>query len=200
MTIRKSKELPKRLRPVAQAIESCQGKLVTAQDLTSKLTEFIRPFMELRCVGGKLYLGSMFYLDFGGYFSSRSSKGDSIQVGEMTLSVRDVYWRIERSGQIAADAESIDAGQFAVVVEQLQGRRVVSFSASNDRNNVIVDFGDSWALTIDLLNSWETDSDILQISLPDGRRAAITEKSAFDTALGLDQERSANWAQSLRRN
>jgi hypothetical protein len=173
---------------------------MSVSDIANKLINLIRPFLDLRCVGGRLYLGSMFYLDFGALFISSTSKGERIEIGEMTLSIRDVAWWLRRRGELTASAESIDADQFTVIAAQMVGTRVTDVSSAAEGSQLEVRLENDWLLVIDLTNLWDSDSDVIQVSLPDGRIIAVTEGGALDEEAGFDNERAHNWAASPRRH
>ena len=173
---------------------------MSTSDLARKLVDYLRPFLDLRCVGGRLYLGSMFYLDFGDLFISSTSKGERIQVGEMTLSVRDVAWWLRNGSELVASSESIDTRQFEALIAQLVGSRLLGVSDTLTGEQLEIHFENERVLVIDLLNTWDTDSDTVQVSLPDGRVIAVTETGVLDENSGFDGERARNWAASPRRH
>lgn len=173
---------------------------MSVADIAKKLMDLMRPFLDLRCVGGRLYLGSMFYLDFGDLLISSTSKGERIEIGEMTLSIRDVAWWLRRKGELIASAESVDIDQFAAITGQLIGLCMTDVCTAAEGGRLEVRFANDWILTIDLANLWESDSDVVQISLPDGRVIAVTEAGALDENAGFDSERARNWVASPRRH
>ena len=166
--------------------------------LALRLMDCLRPFLDLRCLGGRLYLGSMFYLDFGELFIATSSKGERIQIGEMTLSIRDTAWWLKNRAEIVASAEGVDSKTFEKIANQLTGLRLVDVIEAASGEQIEIKLENEWLLIVDIGNQWESDSDIVQISLPDGRVVAVTEKGVLDQSAGFDAERARNWATAPR--
>lgn len=133
-------------------------------------------------------------------FFSSNSKGERIQVGAMTLSIRDVLWWLSHRGQIVASAETIDSRQFETIIAQLMGARILSISESQNDSNLLIDFENEWGLNVDLKNHLESDSDVIQVSLPDGRVLAVTEAGEIDENVRIDAERAQNWAKNFTRH
>lgn len=170
------------------------------QTLVDRLTAELQPFMDLRCVGGKLYLGSMFYLDFGGTFSGQSRTGKPIEIGEMTLSIRDVAWWLYRGDDVALAAESVSGEQFEQTISGLLGTCITGFQHQTAEGRLQVRLGQQWRVVVDLTNQWQTDNDILEIAIPDGRLFTIDRRGELLAAPGWDAERARNWSRSSRRN
>src|SRR6185295_6214403 len=97
---------------------------MSGQALAEVIATKLQPFLDLPCVGGKLYLGSMFYLDFGSTFSAKARSGQQIEIGEMTLSVRNVAWWFYHGDRLMMVAESADGDQFNEAVSDLRGSRI----------------------------------------------------------------------------
>jgi hypothetical protein len=138
-----------------------------------------------------MYLGSMFYLDFGKTFRSVTPKGKPIQVGQMTLSVREVEWCFYRFDRIACCAETVLPEEFDRIVSVLTGTTLsaVRYIPGDERADFC--FSNEWVLGVDLTNRWGTDSDFVEVSLPNGRALYLTEKVSLKQ--GFDAVRAKNW-------
>jgi hypothetical protein len=169
------------------------------QALVEVIAAKLQPFLDLPCVGGKLYLGSMFYLDFGGTFSAKARSGKQIEIGEMTLSVRNVAWWFYHGDRLMMVAESVDSDQFNELVSQLDGSRITGFSYESPENQLQIRLGREFRLLVDLANRWATDGDVLEFALPDGRLVGIDWQEALVQS-GFDRERAENWTHSMRRH
>ncbi len=98
-----------------------------------KISKSLIPFLGLNCFGGKIYLGTMFYLDFGKYIQEYTTKGAAIDVGEMTLSVRDTEWRIKMNGNTVLSLREADRVDFSEVVKVLIGQTIKAINKLNDQ-------------------------------------------------------------------
>lgn len=159
----------------------------------------LMPFMELACVGGRLYLGSMFYLDFGSTFLASARSGERIEIGEMTLSVRDVAWWLYRGKTVVAAAESVSTDQFDNIVRALVGATIAGVKLT-DEGYLEIRLGEKYRLLVDLTNMWGTDSDVLELALPDGRIVAVDQCGEFLGNAGSDGERAKHWMTSPNRH
>jgi hypothetical protein len=176
---------------VAQAFEVHS---MSAQELIDEIVAVAKPFLDLKCAGGKLYLGSMFYLDFGNTFDSISRRGRAIKIGEMTLSVRDVAWSLFDADTPVTDAESVDADMFDKVVCLLRGKRILGLRYRPDFEQLEIAFSAGVYFLVDLTNKWQSDSDVIELAFPDGRRIAISNNGKLIVDTHLDPDRVANWS------
>lgn len=133
-----------------------------------KISKSLIPFLGLNCIGGKIYLGTMFYLDFGKYIQEYTTKGAAIDVGEMTLSVRDTEWWIKMNGNTVLSSREADRVDFSEVVKMLIGQTIKAIKKLNDQM-ISITFSNSYEIIIDMSNPLGTDGDLFELSLPDGQ-------------------------------
>jgi hypothetical protein len=170
-----------------------------SSDHLARLNAELQPFLHLPCVGGKQYLGSMFFLDFGGRFNATARGGRPIEIGVMTLSIRNVAWWIHQKSGVDLSAEQASPEQFDSVARSLEGTTIAGLTISAERR-LRIEFRNAWLLAVDLSNQWSTDTDILEIAAPDGRLIAIRSNGDVLFDAGFDAERSSNWKRSRLRH
>jgi hypothetical protein len=176
-----------------QAIEALS---MSHKELVDSIAAIAQPFLHLECAGGKLYLGSMFYMDFGNIFDTTSRRGRKIKIGEMTLSVRDVVWSLFDSGVKITDAESVDTDVFDRAICRFMGKRIIGLLHRPDLGQLEISFGAELYFLVDLTNKWKSDGDVVELALPDGRRVAISNSGKLVVDTELDRDRAENWSQS----
>ena len=167
--------------------------------LAKEISETLAPFSHLTCVGGKLYLGSMFFLDFGAKFLASTRSGERIEIGEMTLSVRDVVWWLYHGGALVASAEGISVERFDRHMESFLGCTIAMAEQTNDEQ-LRIKLGINNTLVVDLTNLWDTDSNVIELALPDGRIASVDEKGRFAMDAVKDEKRARHWITSPHRH
>ena len=175
-------------------------KCMLTPDFAREINESIEPFSELECVGGELYLGSMFYIDFGGTFDSTASNGRPIKVGEMTLGVRDVNWSLFEGADVRVTAASARVEVFDCAISMLKGQTVSCVAYGKNRSTLEVRFSAGWCLSIDLENESNIDGDLFELSLPDGRVMTVESDGKVVSGVNFDEERARHWKRSARRN
>lgn len=147
-----------------------------------------------------MYLGSMLYLDFRGTYASTTRNSEPIQIGAMTLSIRNVAWWLSDGVQLIASAESIDLKQFEAIATRLVGVQLTDIGGRLEDDQLEIRFSNGWILIVDLTNQWDSDSDVAQVSLPDGRVIMLTENATLEEDAIFDDERALNWAKSPLRH
>jgi hypothetical protein len=173
---------------------------VSRQKLIGSIATALHIFNRLKCSGGRLYLGSMFYLDFGDTIATVARGDETIFIGELTLSIRDTAWWFFRSDSLIAAAETVTSKLFDQFITELIGVTIdePKYLAQDDR--LEFRFGHDWRLIIDLSNMWRTDEDVLELALPDGRIMAISKDGDLIENAGFDVAREKNWTQSPHRH
>jgi hypothetical protein len=168
---------------------------MSRQAMIQSIATALRTFDGLKCSGGKLYLGSMFYLDFGRSIATVTRNDARIVIGELTLSVRDTAWWLFRSGSLVA-AETVTSEVFGQIVEDLVGVTIGESKYLTQDDRLEFYLARDWRLVIDLSNMWGADGDVLELALPDGRIIAISKDGDLVVNAGFDAVRAKDWAQS----
>lgn len=172
---------------------------MSSVSIAKGICDLLEPFRDLPCVGGKLYLGSMFYLDFGDSFIVSNRRGEHIQISEMSLSIRNVAWWLYRGNTLLATAEKVTTRRFTQILKALIGS-CMSVDKQEEEQRLKIQLGQKHALIVDLTNMWGTDSDVLEFAFPDGRLVAVDENGELALNAGRDQERAKRWSASIRRH
>jgi len=123
-----------------------------------------------KCWAGSFYLGSMFVLDFGGRLVlNRKSRGP-VEVGESSISIRNVYWKLQAVGRELTTAEAVNADLFSATVRPaLMGSSLCRVEMLTDQSCIAFQFSNSVDLIVDTTNKWESDDMLAEITLQNGR-------------------------------
>jgi hypothetical protein len=105
-----------------------------------------------------------------------------------------------RGDEVALAAESVSGEQFEQTISQLLGTCITGFQHPTTEGRLHVRLGQQWRLVVDLTNQWQTENDILEIAIPDGRLFTIDRRGELLAAPSLDAERARNWSRCRRRN
>ncbi len=109
-----------------------------------------------------LYLGSMLYFDFGEKTPGRTSRGDELVLGEVTIGVRDVYWTASKDGVVLSDSDVASRKDVDGLSAEFLG---VTFADLNSTKQALrFSFSKGIDLTIDKTNTYDTDTAIVEVS------------------------------------
>jgi|SRR3569833_93867 len=165
-------------------------KFQTLKESAEILNNEVRPYRGLKCAGGKCYLGSMFYLDFGKRLNGYARSGAPIELAELTLSVRDVRWKIWRDQHVVIESKNVSSESFSQFVQGMLGASVLNVSPH--KRGVAVNFSNKIELAIDLseLPSDSHGGDILEFAMPTGRIFYFDCSGAVNMESYIDPDRA----------
>jgi NAD(P)H-hydrate repair Nnr-like enzyme with NAD(P)H-hydrate epimerase domain len=110
----------------------------------------------------------MFYLDFGSLVTTSSSEGATSECGELSLNVGNVAWWAYRHRSLVAAAGTINQAAFAAMVDSLIGATIAGPMLTPSEDRLEFALGSDSVLAVDLKNLWKTDSEVVEIDLPNG--------------------------------
>lgn len=121
------------------------------------ITEGLNRILNKKLFHSRLYLGSMFYADFGNkvlqpYRSRLTGKEKEIEFGEVVLSVRICFYQFCRNKKILITSDD-DLEEVQSLLNSLLGKCIVK--AKLTRKNLILTFEEGTQLLCDLTNKYD---------------------------------------------
>ena len=171
---------------------------MTMRITVSQLNELLSSFQPIRCWRFGRYLGSMLTFDFGAQLVIKTHDLMAAAEGCLVIGVRNVLWAAEDGGRTITSAEDVDDAIFANdlawrpigaalnLIESTAGGLWISFR-----------FDNGFALKVDATNTWKTESDIFEITLPDGRIVVLGHEGALELLDEIEPIRAEQWRASL---
>ena len=89
---------------------------------------------------------------------------------------------------------------FELVIRGLIGLRLQEMHYQRETERLELRFDAAWRFDVDLTNMWNTDGDLLELSLPDGRIIAVDSTGEIATDAGMDEHRAQRWNARLDRH
>ena len=142
------------------------------------------------CWAGSIYLGSMFVLDFGGRLVVQRKSRGPVEVGETSLSIRDVYWVLQAGGHELTNAEAVNAEVFSATVRPaFIGSSLARIDALPDAARIAFRFSNFLDLIVDTSDMWQSGDTLVEISLMNGRFLQLMSGGDWVTSDERDQTR-----------
>ena len=154
------------------------------------------------CWSGRMYLGSMFVLDFGERLLMPRSRGSPVVCGASTLSVRNCYWEFFSDSQRIADANSASEEDFAsAILPRLLGASLEATSADSYRVQMDIALSNRCRFALDLTGRWKTEDLLAEFTLQDGRYVQLPIAGKFVLSDDMELFRRQQWevAKSTKR-
>lgn len=131
-------------------------------------------------------LGSMLVLDFGAHVTVRTRRGEAVEVGASSLSIRNVYWVFHGSDGAEFESDTVTREHVSAIRKLLNG--VVLSGVTRGDEDIDLTFSDRSTLRIDLTNVHQVEAEeeiaTLRLSggmyidlMPDGRFVLNVEES-----------------------
>lgn len=136
----------------------------------------------------------MLTLDFGDQIDVETHDSISVAEGSLMIGVRNVLWVAIDGERTITTAEDVDDAVFANDLERRPIGAALQFVESTaDGRWIAFCFDNGFALKIDAANVWTTESDIFEITLPDGRIVVRDEEGAIEVLDDIEPIRAERW-------
>jgi hypothetical protein len=132
--------------------------------MSSARSQILKQFDRKLCWRVGSYLGSMLYFDFGRRLKEMSRKVE-IEIGEYTISIRDVYWEFLFDSEYLFDSTDFNKTKIDEISTTLENT-YLSDICLDDRHITLL-FSERVEIRIDTKNKFRTDLDILEFKAPD---------------------------------
>lgn len=164
----------------------------------SELNQLSMAFQPLRCWRFGKYLGSMLTLDFGDTIEVATQDQTSIEEGSLKIGIRNVLWVAKDGGRTIVDAERVNDDLFAAELALRPiGAALSTITSAGDDRWIAFSFSNGFVLSVDATNAWKTQSDLLEMTFPDGRIVVVDEDGAIELLDEVEPIRSGRWRARL---
>lgn len=164
----------------------------------AKLNELIAGFHPMRCWRFGRYLGSMLTLDFGEQIELRTIDSATVAEGELMIGIRNVFWVAIDGERTVANADDVDDVVFVNDLQQRPiGAALQAIESTEDSRWIVFRFDNDFALKVDAINTWKTEADVFEITLPDGRIVVLDEEGAIEVLDETELTRAERWRARL---
>lgn len=164
----------------------------------AQLNELLAGFHPIRCWRFGRYLGSMLILDFGDQIDIKTHDSTTVAEGGLMIGIRSVLWVAIDGERTITTAEDVDHVVFANDLERRPiGAALQMVESTADGRWIVFRFDNGFALKVDAVNTWKTESDIFEITVPDGRIVVLDEKGAIEVLDEIEPIRAERWRARL---
>lgn len=167
---------------------------MTTTITVAQLSELIQKFPPAPCWQFRRYLGSMLCLDFGERVGFMTRDSTMVQAGSFMIGIRNVFWVAVENGSAITDSGQVDSEIFN---EELRMRPVGALlecvAITADGLWMIFQFDNGFALRVDVTNTWLTEGELLEITLPDGRLVGLTVHGTLQILDEIEPVRAQRW-------
>lgn len=171
---------------------------MTTRLTVAQLNELLIGFQPMRCWRFGRYLGSMLTLDFGDQIDVETHDSTTVAEGGLMIGVRNVLWVAIDGERTITTAEDVDDVVFANDLERRPiGAALQLVENTADGRWIAFRFDNGFALKVDAANMWKTESDIFEITLPDGRIVVRDEEGAIEVLDEIEPVRAERWRARL---
>ncbi len=160
----------------------------------AQLNELLTAFHSMRCWRFGRYLGSMLTLDFGDQLDIKTNDSTTVAEGSLMVSIRNVLWLALDGERAITTAEDVDDIVFANDLERRPiGAALAMIKSTANGRWIAFRFDNGFALKVDAANTWQTESDIFEITLPDGRIVVLDSEGAIEILDEIEPIRAKRW-------
>lgn len=171
---------------------------MTTRITVAQLNELLLGFQPMRCWRFGRYLGSMLTLDFGDQIGVQTHDSTTVAEGCLMIGLRNVLWVAVDGERTITTAEDVDDIVFANDLERRPiGAALQLVENTVDGRWIAFRFDNSFALKVDAANMWKTQSDIFEITLPDGRIVVRDEEGGIEVLDEIEPVRAERWRARL---
>lgn len=152
----------------------------------------------MKCWRFGRYLGSMLTLDFGEQLNVKTHDSTIVAEGGLMIGIRNVLWVAIDGERTITTADEVDD---AIFVDKLERRPIGAtlevIESTADGRWIEFRFDNGFALKLDTTNRWKTESDIFEITLPDGRIVVQDEEGTIEVLDETEPIRAEWWRARL---
>lgn len=164
----------------------------------AQLNELLASFHPMRCWRFGRYLGSMLTLDFGDQIDVKTHDSTTVAEGSLMVGIRNVLWLAVDGERAITTAEEVDDVVFANDLEPRPiGAALEMIESTADGRWIAFRFDNGFALKVDAGNTWKTESDIFEITLPDGRLVVLDNEGVMEVLDEIEPIRAGRWSARL---
>ena len=171
---------------------------MTTRLTVTQLNDLLVGFQPMRCWRFAKYLGSMLTLDFGDQLDVKTSDSTAVAEGVLMIGIRNVLWIAFDNGRVISNADDVDNATFARDLERRpMGASLCAVESTANSPWIVFRFDNGFSLQVDTANTWKTESDLLELTLPDGRIIVLDEDGALEVLDEIEPIRAERWRAQL---
>jgi len=162
------------------------------------LNELLATFQPLPCWRFAKYLGSMLTLDFGDQIDVQTHDSTFVIEGSLVIGVRNAFWIAMMGERVITNSAGVDQPTFDKELSRCPiGSVLEEVSKTDDNRWISFRFANTFALNVDATNMWKTESDIFEITLPDGRIVVHDQEGIIEILDEVEPVRADRWRARL---
>lgn len=167
---------------------------MTMRITVTQLNELLVSFQPMKCWRFGRYLGSMLILDFGDQIEIKTHDSTIVVEGGLMIGIRNALWVVTSGERVITTAEDVNDLLFANDLERRPiGASLQLVESSADGQWIVFRFDNGFALKVDAANTWGTESDIFEITLPDGRIVVLDAEGVIEVLDEIEPIRVERW-------
>jgi hypothetical protein len=136
----------------------------------------------------------MLTFDFGDQIVVKTDKSTTVAEGSLMVGIRNVLWVAVDGERAIATAEDVDDIVFANDLERRPiGAMLEVIESTADGRWIAFRFDNGFALKVDVANTWKTESDVFEITMPNGRIVVLDNEGVIEILDEIEPIRAERW-------
>jgi hypothetical protein len=136
--------------------------------------------------------------DFGDSIDVQTDDSTMVQEGELMVGIRNAIWVARIGDRVVSDSAKVDDEVFSTELALCPiGATLVSIAGAKDQRFITLQFDNAFTLSLDSSNTWKTESDLFEITFPDGRIVVLDKDGSLDFLEETESIRAKRWRTRL---